>query len=167
MASFIRLRAIGFAILWALLSLSCAVASDTIMISDAWIRETPPNAQVSAGYMTIKNHGIASDRLIAVSADFANTSEIHEVTMQGDVMKMRPVENGIEIDAGKVAKLLPTEAFHLMFIGLKKRPVAGTTFDIVLVFERAGSISLSVPVLNRMIGMGHRHNDSENHSHSH
>jgi len=164
------LRAIHIVMLWfglCLVCLSSAIASDSLMIADAWIRETPPNAQVSAGYMTIINHGNSADRLIAVEADFASKSEIHEMFLQGDIMKMRPSEHGIEIKPGGQARLLPTGAAHLMFIGLKEKLVEGKNFDIVLVFEQAGKRKLSVPVLNSMMAMGHQHNNSENHAHSH
>jgi len=82
-------------------------------------------------------------------------------------MKMRPSEHGIEIKPGGQARLLPTGAAHLMFIGLKEKLVEGKNFDIVLVFEQAGKRKLSVPVLNSMMAMGHQHNNSENHAHSH
>ena len=68
-------------------------------IKDAWIKETLPNHSVTGGYVKIQNHGNSKDVLLSVSADFAMSSEIHEMKMDGDVMKMRALKKGLIIPA--------------------------------------------------------------------
>ena len=89
-------------------------------IEDAWIKETPPNHPVTGGYLKIENNGNTADILIGVSADFAMKSEIHEMKMEGDVMKMRPLVNGLVIPENEEVHLKPG-GYHLMFMKLKQR----------------------------------------------
>jgi copper(I)-binding protein len=83
------------------LSSSFVAAGDyklgSLEIEQPYARATPPNAPVSGGYMTIRNSGAETDRLISGEADFADRVEIHEMAMEGDVMKMRQLTDGLEI----------------------------------------------------------------------
>ena len=78
-----------------------------LVIEDPWIKESPSNHPVTGGYLTIRNLGKTEDILINVSADFAMKSEIHEMKMERDVMKMRSLENGLIIPAGGEIHLKP------------------------------------------------------------
>jgi copper(I)-binding protein len=82
-----------------------ALAADydvgTMHISQPWARATPKGAAAGAGYMTITNKGTASDRVSCVSDDASAQCQIHSMTMDGGVMKMRPVEGGLEIKPGE------------------------------------------------------------------
>src|SRR5690242_11403808 len=73
----------------------------TLQISTPWARATPKGATVGGAYMKITNNGSEPDRLIGGSSPVAGKFEIHEMSMQGDVMKMRPLQNGIEIKPGQ------------------------------------------------------------------
>ena len=99
------------AILISLMTIASAFAHDykleNLDIMHPHARATLPNAPVSGGYMIIKNTGETADRLVSVSADFAGKSEIHEMSMEGDVMKMRPLADGLEIPAGGEVVLKP------------------------------------------------------------
>ncbi len=107
------------------------------------LRETPPNAPAAAGYVTIMNKGAEDDRLIGVSADFAERGEIHDMTIENDVMRMVEVEGGLVAPAGGALVLDPNEpGLHLMFIGLEERLVAGEAREVTLVFERAGETTV-------------------------
>ena len=88
-------------------------------IVDPWSRATPKGATVGAGYMKITNAGATPDRLISGTADVAPTFEVHEMTMDNGVAKMRPVKGGLEIKPGETVELKPG-SFHVMFVGLKK-----------------------------------------------
>ena len=72
-----------------------------IHISDPWARATPKGASSGAAYMTITNSGTAPDRVNCVSTDISAQCPIHTMTTDNDVMKMRPVEGGLEIKPGE------------------------------------------------------------------
>ena len=95
--------ALIIAALCAALATSPTLAHDytvgSLKIGHPWARATPKGASVGGGYMKITNTGTASDRLIGGSTDISRSFEVHEMTMDGGVMKMRPVANGIEISA--------------------------------------------------------------------
>lgn len=135
------------------LSISASLASDfklgALEITHPHARATPPNAPVSGGYLTIRNTGKEADRLISASADFAERAEIHEMRMDGDVMQMREIEDGLEIPAGGEVTLKPG-GFHIMFIGLDGRLLDGETRPATLTFEKAGSIDLEFAIENVM-----------------
>ncbi len=115
-------------------------------ISMPMIRATPPKAPVSAGYMKISNPSETADRLIGGSAEFAGKVEIHEMTMDGNIMKMRPVEGGLEIPSGSEVFLKPA-GYHIMLMQLKEQMQEGQTRKLTLEFEQAGSIELELPVM--------------------
>lgn len=134
-------------------------------------RATPPNAPVSAGYMVIKNTGAEADRLVAGSAAFAGKVEIHEMSMDGGVMQMRPLEGGLEIPAGGEVELKPG-GFHVMFMQLGEQLKEGDSVKGKLLFEKAGEIEVEFKV-EKIEGKGgdhmHQHGGSKeqgmNHMH--
>jgi periplasmic copper chaperone A len=117
----------------------------SIDIAEPWSRATPKGASVAAGYMKITNTGTAADRLISGSSEIAPTFEVHEMSMQNGVAKMRPVKGGLEIKPGETVELKPG-SFHVMFVGLKKPLMAGDHVKATLVFEKAGKIDLEYDV---------------------
>ena len=118
-----------------------------INISLPFTRATLPNAPVGGGFFTIENEGPEADRLISASSPAADVVQIHEMAMEGDVMKMRPLSEGLELPAGQTVVLSPG-GFHLMFMGLKQAFVEGQTVPVTLVFEKAGTVELALPVLD-------------------
>ncbi len=88
-------------------------------IANPWSRATPATAPTAAGFLTITNKGAAPDRLIAVRASAANKAEIHEMKMDGAIMRMREAEKGLEIPPGATVELKPG-GFHIMFMELKR-----------------------------------------------
>lgn len=114
-------------------------------IAGAFSRATLPNAPVGGGYLTITNKGDADDRLIAVSTPVAGTSQIHEMKMEGDVMRMKELPDGLVIPAGETVKLEPG-GYHLMFMELKAPLVEGQSFVVTLTFEQAGTVEVEVEV---------------------
>ncbi len=121
------------------------VAVGGLKISAAWARATPKGAPVGGGYLTITNNGTASDRLIGGSSDAAARFEIHDMSMDNGVMKMRPVEAGIEIKPGQSVELKPG-GYHVMFVGLKKTFVQGDHVKATLRFEKAGEVPVDFTV---------------------
>ena len=116
-----------------------------INISLPFTRATLPNAPVAGGFLTIENTGTEPDRLVSATSDIAGETQIHEMAMQGDVMKMRQLADGLEIPAGETVVLAPG-GFHIMFMGLKQALVEGETITVTLTFEKAGTVDVVLPI---------------------
>lgn len=99
----------------------------------------------SAVYMKLVNRGAQADRLLSAQADVCQTVELHETVMQGDVMKMQPVANGIEVPANGSVELKPG-GLHVMLIGLTRDLNPGDKFPVTLQFEKAGTITVQAEV---------------------
>jgi copper(I)-binding protein len=100
------------ALLLALASLATAAAANdyklgTLEIQQPWTRATPKGAKTAAGYVAIKNTGSAPDRLTGGSLSGAGGAQVHEMTMDNGVMKMRPMPDGVEIKPGETVELKP------------------------------------------------------------
>src|SRR6202012_3148657 len=102
-------------------------------------------SKLGGGFLTIENKGSAPDKLIGVSADAAGKVEVHEMAMDGGVMKRRPVEGGLTIDPGKTVKLAPG-GYHLMMMDLKNPLKQGDKIPVTLEFEKAGKVAVSLDV---------------------
>jgi periplasmic copper chaperone A len=117
----------------------------TLEISQPWARATPKGAETGAGYLTIKNTGSEPDRLVSATLSNATTVELHQMTMDNGVMKMREVADGIQIKPGETVALRPN-GYHIMLRGLKEPLVNGQTVAGSLTFERAGTIKVEFQV---------------------
>jgi copper(I)-binding protein len=117
----------------------------SLEIKHPWARATPKGAKVAGGYMTIVNTGTAADRLVGGSNMASEKFEIHEMSLQGDVMKMRPLPNGIAIKPGETVELKPG-SYHLMFVGLKQPFEKGKRVKGTLQFEKAGTVEVEYAV---------------------
>jgi len=114
-------------------------------IAQPWTRATPPTAPSGGGFLTITNKGATADRLIAVRSPVSNKVEIHEMKMDGNVMRMRALDKGLEIPPGATVELKPG-GFHIMFMELKAPFARDTKVPVTLVFEKAGSIDVELRV---------------------
>jgi hypothetical protein len=121
------------------------VTAGSLKISAAWARATPKGASVGAGYLTITNTGPTADHLIGGSSEVASRVEIHSMTMENGVMRMRPVAGGLEIKPGETVALAP-DGNHVMFVGLKAPLVQGRAVKVTLQFEKAGKVDVDFPV---------------------
>lgn len=125
----------------------CAAAAD-ISVADAWVRPTIGQATVTAGYLSILNSGLESDRLIAVEADGVAKTEVHRTSMaENGVMRMRPV-NGLDIPAGENVTF-KQGADHLMLMGVATPLKDGDEISLTLRFERSGAIQVNAVVARR------------------
>ena len=143
-----------------------AASHGGLQASPVEVRATVPGMTASGGYLVIMNHGAVAERLIDVSAAFADRSEIHEMLNVEGVMKMRQRPQGIEIPAHQMVALEPG-GLHLMFMGLKQTLNPGDAFEVMLTFE-SGHI-LTVPAEVKRpgdIGDANPH-ASMKHSHAH
>ena len=142
-------RSLASAAFVTLLSVTAASAADVkagdLVVSQAWSRATPGGAKVAGGFLTITNNGKADDRLVAITADVAGRTEVHEMSMDNGVMKMRPVEGGLAVPAGKTVTLAPG-GYHLMLEELKSPLKQGEHVPVTLQFEKAGKVQVTLDV---------------------
>lgn len=130
---------------------------DDLVIENVAARATIPGAQVAGGYMTITNKGVETDTLLTGTSNVADDLQIHEMKMEGDVMKMRQLDQGIVIAPGSIVALKPG-GLHIMFMGLEAPLEKDTRFKATLNFEKAGAIDVEFIVMDakHFIG-GHSH----------
>lgn len=138
------------------------IAKGDLVISAPWSRATPTGSPVAAGYLAITNKGLSAERLVSFTTDLAEQPEIHEMSNEGGVMKMRPLTKGLVIPAGATVKLEPG-GYHLMLLKLKKPLTAGERYKAVLVFEKAGSVEVEFEV--RAMGEGQKKGHGGQHNH--
>jgi copper(I)-binding protein len=117
----------------------------SLEITQPWARATAPSAPAGGGFLKITNTGATADRLVSVSSPAAALTQIHEMKMDGNVMRMREVEKGLDIPAGGSVTLAPG-GLHLMLMDLKGPLKQGTRVPVTLVFEKAGKIDVELSV---------------------
>ena len=122
-----------------------AVAEDSgIQVEQPWARATPGSVKTGAVYFTIENKGAAPDRLLSLSSPVAGSATLHEMQMEGNIMKMRPL-GSVTIAPGKSIELKPS-GNHVMLEGLKQPLKEGEHFPLTLNFEKAGPQQVEVAV---------------------
>lgn len=132
-----------------LLSVSPGQAHDyraaDIAIGHPWTRAVGATAPTAAGYMALRNEGTVADRLVAAGTPMARTVELHQMTMTDNIMRMRPLPQGIELPPGQTVRLEPG-GMHLMLIGPIGGFAQGTRVPVTLRFERAGEVTVDLVV---------------------
>jgi len=116
-----------------------------LTLKHPWTRATPKGAEMGGGFVAIVNAGSEADRLIGGSFALAGRTEVHEMKMEGDVMKMRKLDGGLDIPAGSTVELKPG-SYHLMFMDLKAPLEADAKVKGSLVFEKAGEVPVEFAV---------------------
>ena len=89
-------------------------------IGHPYARATVPGQPAAGAYLSIENKGSAPDRLVGVSSPVAKSGEIHTMAMEGNVMKMRELEGGLEVKPGQKIAMQPGNGYHIMLMGLSK-----------------------------------------------
>lgn len=128
----------------ALPSLAADYTLNDLRIVHPYARPTPPGARTGGAYFTVRNEGKAADRLAQVASPAARVVEMHSMTMDGTLMKMRPVA-GIDIPAGGQI-VLGSGGYHVMLIDLARPLAAGDKVPLTLTFERAGTVEVVADV---------------------
>jgi periplasmic copper chaperone A len=122
---------------------SAAVAQTSqLEVTNAWARATPGKAENGVAYLTIQSP--TPDRLLSISSPVAKKAELHTMSMEGMVMKMRPLA-GLDIPAGQPVTLKPGGE-HVMLVGLDGSLREGQSFPLTLTFEKAGTRTVTVAV---------------------
>ena len=130
-----------------------------VQIENAYTRATVPGQMAAGGFMKIENRG-AADQLISASSPVAGEVQLHEMAMDGNVMKMRQVKD-IAVPAGGAVELKPG-GLHLMFMNIKAPLAAGETVPVKLKFAKAGEVEVKMPV-NAMGNPGAGHGGAMKH----
>jgi copper(I)-binding protein len=120
-------------------TLACA----QIKVDNAWVRATVPGQQATGAFMKITS--IEAVKLSSVSSPAASISEIHEMKMDGGVMKMRALPSGLDIPANRAVEL-SSGGFHVMMMDLKQTISAGQSVPLELQFTNAKGHKTSVSV---------------------
>ena len=131
-----------------LLSLSAVLCSTAVLaqvskVEAAWARPTVAGQSAGGGYLKISG-GASADRLLSASSTVARHVELHTMEMDGNVMRMRPVES-VAVPAGQTVELKPG-GLHVMFMGLAQPLKGGSSFPLTLRFEKAGDVTVQVKV---------------------
>ncbi len=137
-----------------LLAISAAVsAQTTVKVEDAWVRATVAAQKATGAFMRLTPSAHA--RLVAVESPVAGVTEIHEMAMDNNVMRMRAVK-GLDLAAGRTTELKPG-GYHVMLLDLKQPVQAGQAVPITLVFEDAAKqrFSQTVQAPVQALGAGH------------
>ena len=117
---------------------------ENLRIDHPYARPTPPGARSGGAYFTIENRGGQADRLLRVTTTAAGSAEIHSMTMDGNVMKMRAVAS-VDIPPHAATALKPG-GYHVMLLDLKQPLAAGQTVPLTLTFEKAGAVEVPARV---------------------
>jgi copper(I)-binding protein len=136
------LLALGAALSLGLAAPALMAQDGGVEIKEAWARATPGGAQTAAAYVTLVS--AAGDRLTGVSTPAAQKADIHSMTMDNGVMKMRQVD-GLDLPAGQAVTLKPG-GYHIMLTGLAKPLEEGQSFPLTLDFAKAGTREVIVSV---------------------
>ena len=145
----------AFAAFLMVLNVPAQVEAQTkAQVQEAWARPTVQGQTVGGGYFRIDG-GATNDRLLGVSADIAQSVELHTMRMDGDVMRMRQL-NSVEVPARQTVEFKPG-GMHVMLIGLKTPLKVGNSFPMTLRFEKAGAVSVNVRVLPAPPSAEHQH----------
>lgn len=147
----IRLRAAGFAVLLvACVLIKPADAAEPVGVKDAWVRMPAPGQTVAGAYMTLTAR--SQSALVSVASPVAARGELHSMTMEGGVMKMRDVER-IDIAAGRTITLEPG-GLHVMLVDLKRQLKPGEKAPLTLTVQRADSSRAALTVEAEVLTAG-------------
>lgn len=146
----------------ALISGAAFAQTAPVEVDGAWARASTPGSKVTSAFMRLTAK--ADSRLVGVESPAAGSTEVHEMRLEGGIMKMRAL-SALDLPAGRTVELKPG-SYHLMLLDLKAPLVQDSSVPITLVFQDARAvqsrIGLSVPVRSAAPGAaspvdGHKH----------
>ena len=146
-----------------LLSLSGHLYAQNVDVKDAWVRTSVQGQKATGAFMKITAK--EGSTLVGVASPVAGVAEVHEMKMDGDVMRMRALPNGLALPAGKTVALTPG-GYHVMLMDLKATLPKDSTIPLTLTFKDAkgveSRVELKLPVATTAPGgaaapAGHKH----------
>ena len=127
-----------------------------LLMSDGWIRASLGAGKTTAAYITLDNSHGPSDVLLSVSTPAASATEIHTMTMENDIMRMRRMENA-PLPNGEVLSFQPG-GMHIMLIGLTSQIQEGDEVVFTFVFEKMGEKTITLKALRKAPSTAHSGN---------
>ena len=132
--------------------------AQSVDVTDAWVRTSVQGQKATGAFMKLTAKDGA--KLVAASSPVAGVTEVHEMKMEGDVMKMKAVAGGLDLPAGKTVEL-KAGGYHLMLMDLKAALPKDSTIPLTLVFKDAKGVEsrleLKVPVAVAPMAGAHKH----------
>jgi copper(I)-binding protein len=132
--------------------------AQSVDVKDAWVRTSVQGQKATGAFMKLTAKDGA--KLVAASSPVAGVTEVHEMKMEGDIMKMKAVAGGLDLPAGKTVELKPG-SYHLMLMDLKAALPKDSTVPLTLVFKDAKGVQsrleLKVPVAAAPMASAHKH----------
>lgn len=126
---------------------AASAMAQEVDVSNAWVRTSVQGQSATGAFMTITAR--QDSRLVGVISPVAGVAEVHEMKMDGGVMKMRAVQGGLALPAGKPVELKPG-GYHVMLMDLKAALAKDSTVPMTLVFKDAkgteSRVELKLPV---------------------
>jgi hypothetical protein len=138
-----------------LLTSVVALADNSIVVRDAWVREAPPGAAVLAAYFTLENPGPKADKLVAVRCPDFDKIEIHATEIRNGVARMIALD-ALPVPPQAVVKLAPG-GYHLMLHRPRRALTAGMTIMLELRFDSGARTTVVAPVRRAESGAAHHH----------
>ena len=136
--------------------IATSALAQTVEVRDAWVRTSVQGQSATGAFMTITAR--EDTRLVGVASPVAGVAEVHEMKMDNGVMKMRAVEGGLALPAGKAVELKPG-GYHVMLMDLKAALPKGSTVPVTLLLKDAkgaeSRVELQLPVSTG--AMAHKH----------
>jgi hypothetical protein len=126
-------------------SITPPMSRSTLAVANAWAIVSPKGSKVAAGYFIVANGGTENDKLVSATSPRAGRIELHEITLDGKVAKMRPVENGVDVPPGG-STMLKEDGLHVMFLDVDAPFTEGETIPVTLTFEKAGNVEITMQV---------------------
>jgi copper(I)-binding protein len=115
---------------------------DSLRIDHPFARATPPGAKAGGVFVTVENTGPRADRLLRVSTPVAGVAELHVMSMDGGVMRMRGIA-ALDVGPGEKLQLKPG-GYHVMLSELRQPLKVGDRFPLTFTFQNAGAVEVSV-----------------------
>jgi len=162
-----KLKSLMMAVALAATALTALAAGAPVEVDNAWVRATVKGQMATGAFMTLtSDHG---GKLVGVSSPAAAVVQVHEMKMEGGVMKMGEVKGGLDLPTGKAVALQPG-GFHIMMMDLKAPLAASTTVPLTLIvkddqgIESKVDVQVPVAVKAPKATKGAAHADSMNHA---
>ena len=131
----------ALACLAATASVAHGYKTGSLSIKHPWSRETSAGQSVGGGFMVVTNTSAKPDKLLSATTTIAKEVQLHTMSMDGGIMRMRQVSGGIDVPAKGTLELKPG-GYHLMFMGLKRPLKKDERFPVTLKFQNAGTLKV-------------------------
>ena len=119
-----------------------------LLISDFWIKSSIGNNKMTSGYLTIENTSNFDERLVSLTSEISKKTQLHDMIINNDIMKMKHLIDGIVIKANSKVSFKPG-SYHVMFMKLKNPLIVMNKYLVTLKFENSGSVIIKMPVQNK------------------